>query len=62
MKTSETVAELGLYESACCGEELIFDDGDIFSRCPQCNGLCQWEFLEPVVPCDAFESSEREAA
>lgn len=34
MKTSEEARELGLYASECCSEELIFDRGDTFVRCP----------------------------
>ena len=59
MRTSETATELALYESACCGEELIFDDGDVFARCPGCDARCEWELIEPIVPCEALD---REAA
>ena len=59
MRTAETVTELGLYESDCCGEELILDDGDVFARCPQCDSVCGWELIEPVAPC---ETLDREAA
>jgi len=43
MKTSEDVPELGLYSNDCCNEELIFDKGDTFWRCPRCHGLCLWQ-------------------
>jgi len=50
MKTTQTVQELGLYASACCGQELIFYRNDHFTRCPNCNQLCDWEFAETVIP------------
>lgn len=62
MKTSEDVHDLGLYASECCGEELVFDSGDTFSRCPRCLHLCEWELVEPLVTAARFEGSEREAA
>ena len=58
MKTSETVTELGLYESDCCGEQLIFDHGDTFCRCPLCSALCKWELIEPVVPLETLDHQE----
>ena len=53
MRTSETVEHLGLYTSDCCNQELIFDIGDTFCRCPQCHSLCDWELGEEIVPTDA---------
>ena len=52
MKTSEDVNELGLYSNDCCSEELIFDVGDTFWRCPRCHSLCIWE-LESKTTQDA---------
>jgi hypothetical protein len=49
MKTSEDVRELGLYASDCCGEELIFDKNDCFSRCLRCERLCEWELIENLI-------------
>ena len=49
MRTSEQVKGLGLYSSACCSEEALFDVTDNFSRCPACERLCFWELVEPVV-------------
>jgi hypothetical protein len=49
MKTSEDARELGLYASDCCGEELIFDENDCFSRCPRCERLCEWELIENLI-------------
>ena len=55
MKTGQTVTDLGLYASECCSTELIFDTGDTFVRCPQCNQLCVWELEEEIVTQDEFE-------
>ena len=46
MKTSEDVSELGLYASLCCGHEQMFNDQEVFQRCPGCHGLCVWELAE----------------
>ena len=62
MKTSETVVDLGLYASDCCGEELIFDIGDTFYRCPKCQGLCEWELVEEIVPLDQLDTIGSQAA
>jgi hypothetical protein len=43
MKTSEDVLESGMYSNDCCNEELIFDEGGTFWRCPRCQNLCGWE-------------------
>jgi hypothetical protein len=58
MKTSETVLGLALYVNDCCGEELIFDSGDTFCRCPKCKHLCMWEPVEPLVRWNAPEHLE----
>lgn len=62
MRTSETVAERGLYASECCGEEVVFDEGATFCRCTKCEGLCEWELVETVVPWTELEEVQREAA
>jgi hypothetical protein len=49
MKTSEDVFVLGLYSNDCCNEELIFDEGDTFWRCPRCSSLCRWELAEGIT-------------
>jgi len=49
MKTSEDVYVLGLYSNDCCNEELIFDEGDTFWRCPQCQNLCRWELSQRIT-------------
>ena len=43
MKTSDDALQLALYVNDCCNQELIFDVGDTFSRCPKCQRLCIWE-------------------
>jgi hypothetical protein len=48
MKTSQDVLEPGLYSSVCCGSEKIFDDEEVFERCPNCMSLCVWEFMEGI--------------
>jgi len=55
MKTSDDARELGLYASGCCSEELIFDKGDCFSRCPRCERLCEWELVENLTSWVDFE-------
>jgi hypothetical protein len=62
MKTSEDVRTLGLYASNCCGEEIIFDTNDCFSRCPRCEGLCEWELVEDLISCDELERIAEEQA
>ena len=49
MRTSEDVHELGLYTNDCCSEELIFDEGDTFWRCPRCHHLCCWELESKIT-------------
>ena len=49
MRTSLKVDELALYASACCGVEVLFDKDDVFPRCPACEHLCFWRFIEEVV-------------
>jgi hypothetical protein len=55
MKTGDNVTDLGLYASECCSAELIFDAGDAFLRCPQCQHLCVWQMEEEIVSPDEFE-------
>ena len=62
MKTGDTVTDLGLYSSECCSAELIFDDGDLFLKCPQCDRLCLWELEEEIVPQDELEGISGVAA
>jgi hypothetical protein len=47
--TCEDVRELGLYATDCCGEELIFDKGDTFWRCPACRHLCTWDLQARIT-------------
>ena len=62
MRTTETVTDLGLYDSECCGAELIFDTGDQFLNCPACNCPCVWELEEELVTADEFDHINGAAA
>jgi hypothetical protein len=62
MKTTETVLESGLYATECCSEELVFDIGDLFRRCPKCHELCEWELQEELVRPDNLKSDDGIAA
>ena len=62
MRTGETVTDLGLYTSECCSAELIFDSGDRFLDCPQCNHSCLWELEEEIVTLDELQDQDRLAA
>lgn len=62
MKTTETVRELGLYVSSCCEDEALFDIDDTFSRCPKCENLCRWEFVEKVISWQELEQELEEVA
>jgi hypothetical protein len=61
-RTSEDVRELGLYSSECCGEELVFEVDDTFTRCPKCEGLCTWELEERLVHPEELEAETPKAA
>jgi hypothetical protein len=62
MKTAERVRYLGLYASACCVDEIVFDVNDQFSRCPKCDRLCGWNFVERVFSWRELEDLETLAA
>lgn len=62
MRTSEDVRNLGVYASECCGEEMIFETGDTFCRCPRCHRLCQWGLIKTLVTAAQFEDLETKAA
>jgi len=62
MKTGDTVADLGLYATECCSAELIFDMGDRFLGCPQCNHSCLWELEEELISLDEFQDMDGLAA
>ena len=62
MRTSETVTDLGLYITKCCGQELIFDAGDTFQRCPKCHALSDWELEDEVIPLEPLERENGVAA
>jgi hypothetical protein len=55
MRTAEDVYELGLYANDCCNEELIFDEGDTFSRCPRCHSLCNWKLEASITRVNDLE-------
>ena len=55
MRTAEDVYELGLYANDCCNEELIFDEGDRFSRCPRCHSLCNWKLEASITRVNDLE-------
>lgn len=60
MNTSETVSDPGLYVSECCGAEWAFDEGDTFTRCPNCHALCVWEYESEVTTIEEPENPENE--
>ncbi len=62
MRTGQDCLELGLYVSSCCESDLIFDRDDCFSRCPHCEGLCDWELIERLASWDAMEDISETAA
>jgi len=62
MKTGKTVDEPGLYSTECCSQEVTFDVGDMFSRCPQCMHLCEWEFEDELVTTEDVERLNGSAA
>jgi hypothetical protein len=56
------VFKLGVYKSVCCDQENLFDRNDCFSRCPACERLCTWEFIEPVISWLDLQNTEELAA
>jgi hypothetical protein len=58
MNTGKKALQLGLYASACCHQELLFDAGDLFTRCLTCSGETNWKLLEPVVSWQELEQME----
>jgi hypothetical protein len=61
-RTSEDVSVMGLYSSNCCGEELIFQVNDTFTRCPKCEGLCTWELVEELILAGELDAETPKAA
>ena len=61
-RTGDSAKEVGLYASECCGDEMLFWDGDTFCRCPRCTALCEWEMAEVVMPWTELEDEEPIAA
>jgi len=62
VKTAERVYKLALYSSDCCDDEVVFDINDHFSRCPKCDELCHWFFVERVFSWLEMEGLEPYAA
>jgi hypothetical protein len=62
MKTGKDVQSLGLYIDGCCNEELILDAGENFPRCPKCQQLTKWEFVEIVWDLQSLDDIEVQAA
>jgi hypothetical protein len=61
-RTPQAASELGLYTSGCCSEELIFDLGDTFCRCPRCEAFCNWELeskITRIVDAETHQDSSR---
>ena len=54
--TIYTAFELGLYRSGCCSEELIFDVGDTFCRCPRCDLGCEWDLESKITRIEDLEA------
>jgi hypothetical protein len=46
MKTGRDANLSGLYVSECCLKEVPFLKDQMFSRCPRCNALTVWEWVE----------------
>lgn len=62
MRTGENAPELALYSSSCCEEEMIFDGNDRFCRCPRCEGLCEWDLIEPVISWSQLDEMAEQVA
>jgi len=62
MKTGERVRHLGLYDSSCCIEEVVFDTDDRLTRCPKCERFCGWDLVERVFSWQELEHLEKKAA
>jgi hypothetical protein len=62
MKTTETVAERALYSSECCAVQVTFNEGDTFTRCPNCQHLCIWELEEDAVNAENVPDSDNGVA
>lgn len=58
MKSGKKALQLGLYVSACCKEEGLFDAGDSFTGCFKCARETNWTLLEPVVSWQDLEQMD----
>jgi hypothetical protein len=62
MTTGQDAPELGLYASDCCDYEMIFEKGDLFCRCPDCERFCEWDLVEIVIPWNEIRPLRAKAA
>jgi hypothetical protein len=60
MKSLESVRTLGLYSSACCKEEIIFNMNESFFHCPECESSCRWDLVEQVVSWQEMDDFDHE--
>jgi hypothetical protein len=49
MRTGQIVQKKWLYASDCCLLEVYFDSETVFTRCPRCASLCNWEKVDVTV-------------
>jgi hypothetical protein len=61
-RSPQMVAESGCYSTECCDEELVFDSGDRFLRCPRCQYLCEWEYEYELLTPEDLEQFNGNAA
>jgi hypothetical protein len=62
MKTGRDANRSGLYISECCLKEVPFPKGQMFSRCPRCNALTVWEWVEQKERALGFRNVEAQVA
>lgn len=60
MRTGETVDDLGIYSTQCCNEQVTFDTGDTFTRCPNCSSLCGWDLEDELTPLDHVDEDDED--
>jgi hypothetical protein len=48
MKTGIAQPLVGLYQSMCCGEELIMGNDDQCPACTKCHASTAWELIEMI--------------
>jgi hypothetical protein len=52
MRTSQDAPQSGIYATECCSVEATFLQNDTLTRCPRCEALCNWDFVESTVLAD----------